>query len=294
VRDEQADLVHSNLTAHFLGYWAARRAGVPELWHLHDRAESFDPVHAVSRRLPAAMALFTTEALAQSEPLLLRRPHAVVAPSCIDIEKLRLTPGDAAVRERLGLPPGPFFLTVARLQEHKGHSVLLDAAAKIAASHPEVRWVMAGKASGAEQEAYLERLRTKVQVLGLEGRVIFTGYVPDEEMVPLMREAIAMVHPARTEGYGLVLLEAMACRLPVLAAAASGPAGILVDDVTGLLVPVDDSDALAAGMVRLLSEPGLRERLRGAAEADVRTRSVDAMVEQTVAVYRRMFTHDRL
>lgn len=288
IRDDKADILHSNLTAHFVGGWAARKAKVPELWHLHDYPFHFDIVHAISQRVPTSFAVFTTKFLESGEPLVARRPHAVVHPNCVDIEKIQATPGDPAVRERLGIGPGPYFLTVTRLQEHKGHPYLIDAAAKIAGEFSDVRWVIAGKAKGEEQETYFKSLQDQVKAKGLEGRVLFPGFIRDEDLVPLFREATALVHPAVTEGYGLVLMEAMAADIPVIAAAASGPAEIITDGINGLLAPVRDPDGLAAAMKRLLTDKALAAKLRTGAAADIANRSVVAMTRDTAAIYRQM------
>jgi glycosyltransferase involved in cell wall biosynthesis len=288
VKADRADILHSNLTAHFVGFWAARRAGVPELWHLHDYAHSFDPVHWIQQQLPADMNLFTTEFLRGGEPKLKNHPGAVVNPNCVDVARLQATPRDRAVRTRLGIGEGPFFVTIARLQSHKGHSSLLEAAAIVARRYPEVKWVIAGMAKGEQQEAYLVQLRQQVKALGIEDRVLFPGFVPDEDLVPLLREARALIHPALTEGYGLVLLEAMACGLPVIAASASGPAEILRDGDTGLLVPMGDPGALSAAMLGLMVDSSLADRLRQNAAEYVLRRGVDTMVEETLAVYRNM------
>ena len=292
LKTDRADILHSNLTAHFVGFWAARRADVPELWHLHDYAHSFDPMHWIQQQLPAAMNLFTTEFLRGGEPKLKKRPGAVVNPNCVDVARLQATPGDPAIRTRLGIGDGPFFVTIARLQGHKGHPFLLEAAAMVARRHPEVKWVIAGTAKGAGQQVYLAQLRRQVKALGIVDRVLFPGFVPDEELVPLLREAQALIHPALTEGYGLVLLEAMACGLPVIAASAPGPAEILRDGETGLLVPVRDPDALTAAMLRLMDDPSLADRLRQHAAEYVLRRGVETMVEETLVVYRNMLGGD--
>jgi glycosyltransferase involved in cell wall biosynthesis len=288
VKADRADILHSNLTAHFVGFWAARRAGVPELWHLHDYAHSFDPVHWIQRHLPANMNLFTTESLRGGEPKLKQRPGAVVNPNCIDVARLQSAPGDPAIRTRLGIGGGPFFVTIARLQSHKGHPFLLEAAAIVVRTHPEIKWVIAGEAKGKQQNAYLAQLQRQVKTLGIEDQVLFPGFVPDEDLVPLLREARALIHPALTEGYGLVLLEAMACGLPVIAASASGPAEIVSDGETGLLVPTRDPDSLAEAMLRLIEDPVLANDLRQHGSAYVQRHGVDTMVRETLAVYGNM------
>jgi glycosyltransferase involved in cell wall biosynthesis len=145
--------------------------------------------------------------------------------------------------------------------------------------------VIAGRASGPEQEDYLTELKQEIARLGLQGRVLLPGFIANDDLGPLFRDAVALVHPAVTEGYGLVLLEAMAHALPVIAA---GPPEIIRHEKNGLLVPVRDPSALASAMNRLLEDPALASRLRAQPEVDVAQRSVDVMVQETVAVYRRI------
>jgi glycosyltransferase involved in cell wall biosynthesis len=147
--------------------------------------------------------------------------------------------------------------------------------------------VIAGRASGPEQEDYLTELKQEVARLGLQGRVLPPGFIANDDLGPLFRDAVALVHPAVTEGYGLVLLEAMAHALPVIAVAAAGPSEIIRHEKNGLLVPVRDPSALALAMNRLLEDPALASRLRAHPEVDVAQRSVD-LVQETVAVYRRI------
>ena len=288
LRADRAQILHSNLTAHLVGSWSARRAGIPELWHLHDYPFHFDRVHAINRRLPADCYLFTTEFLKSGEPSLARHRHAVIHPDCVDVEKLRAAPQTFQVLKQLDLQPAKYFLTVARFQEHKGHRYLIEAAAQLSERHPEIKWVLAGRATGKDQKGYLEELKEQIRARGLHGRVILPGFVADEDLAALFRGAISLVHPAITEGYGLVLLEAMAYGTPVIAAAASGPAEIIQDEKNGLLVPTRDADALGSAMERIIVDTQLAYRVREQASQDVDGRGVDAMVEQTAALYREI------
>lgn len=288
IRSTKASILHSNLTAHFIGGWAARRAHVPELWHLHDYPFHFDPVHAISRMIPADFCVFTTDFLKGGEPRLARGAHAVVRPNCIDVEALRSAPTRPAVWERLNLQPQRYFLTVARLQEHKGHVHLIAAASLLHRVHPEVKFVIAGRAKGAEQEAYLARLLEQTEKAGLQESIVFAGFVPDEDLPALFRGAIALVHPAITEGYGLVLLEAMAHKTPVIAAAAAGPAEIIQDGRNGLLVPVKDGYALNGAMLALLDDKVMAERLGEQGGMDVNGMNSRVMAEEIASIYRSM------
>ncbi len=148
--------------------------------------------------------------------------------------------------------------------------------------------MVAGKASGAEQQRYLDSLKSQVAQATLESRFRFLGFVSDADLAALRREAVALVHPAISEGYGLVLIEAMAVGTPVIAAAADGPAEIIHDGRTGLLVPVSDASALASAMMRILGEPSLGATLAAAAVRDVESHSIDTMVDETIHIYQTL------
>ena len=159
---------------------------------------------------------------------------------------------ERAVRARYGLGDGPFILTVGTLQPRKNHARLVEAFARIG---PRYRLVIAGGRGWAYQE-----VSERVAQLGLDDRVIFPGYVDDADLPGLYRAASALAYPSLYEGFGLPVLEAMACGTPVMAADTSslpevvGEAGLLVDPL--------DVDALAGALVRLLEDEPLRARLR--------------------------------
>jgi glycosyltransferase involved in cell wall biosynthesis len=115
-------------------------------------------------------------------------------------------------------------------------------------------------------------------------RLVLPGRVPD--VAAVLRRADALVHAARWEGFGLAVLEAMLCSLPVVATRVSSVPEIVVDGETGLLVPVDDDRALHEALGRVLGDAGLRSRLGAAGRERARREfSVEAMAQRTLAVY---------
>ena len=134
-------------------------------------------------------------------------------------------------------------------------------------------------------------MRAEADRLAVADRVVFLGALPHYlDIVPYYRAADAFWFPsnARSEAYGLAQVEAMACGCPVINTwiPHSGVSWVSSDNVSGLTVPVDDPSALAAAAQRLLSEPGLRDRLgagarrRAAEEFDQRT-----MAERSLGLY---------
>jgi glycosyltransferase involved in cell wall biosynthesis len=161
----------------------------------------------------------------------------------------------AAMRGQLGVE-GPYVLYTARL-EHPGknHVRLLEAFAELRRSQalPHRLVLAGGRWSGAEA------IDAKVAELGLQGTVIFPGFVPNELLPALYACADLFVFPSLFEGFGIPLLEAMASGTPVCAANTSSvPEGV---GDAGLLFDPTDPQAIAAAIARLLADRGLRERL---------------------------------
>jgi glycosyltransferase involved in cell wall biosynthesis len=116
--------------------------------------------------------------------------------------------------------------------------------------------------------------------LGVENRLFLPGRVPD--VASWLRRASVYVQPSRWEGFGLAVLEAMVCGLPVVATRVSSLPELVADGDTGVLVPPDDPDSLARGIVRALSDHGLGRAGRVRAQQEF---SVWRMADRTAALY---------
>ncbi len=169
--------------------------------------------------------------------------------------------GQALDRASLDTPrSAPLLLSMGRLHEAKAHDITLQALTEL----PEAWLWIAGV---GPQEA---KLKGMAAALGVEDRVRFLGWRTDASA--LYRAADLCVFPSRYEPLGNVVIQAWAHGLPVVAAASQGPAALIEDGRDGLLVPIEDPAALAAGVRRLLDDSALhaafatRGRKRVAAE----------------------------
>jgi glycosyltransferase involved in cell wall biosynthesis len=164
----------------------------------------------------------------------------------------------AEVRERLG--DGPVVLFVARLSPERDPVALVRAAARVVAEVPDARFAVVG------QGALEDDLHRTIAELGLEDHVVLFGYRDD--VWTFLRTATCFVALSdRNNIWVTAMVEAMRAGLPVVATTAGDTADELTDGVDALLVPVGDEAAIAAALVRLLSDPGLRDRLaQGAAD----------------------------
>jgi glycosyltransferase involved in cell wall biosynthesis len=165
-------------------------------------------------------------------------------------------------------------LAVSRLTPQKGLDVAVRALPLLA---PDTVLVVLGE---GPERAELERLAGE---LGVARRVFLLGRVPD--VAAWLQRATVLVHPARWEGFGLAVLEAMLAGLPVVASNISSLPELVVDGETGILVHADDAPALALGVARALEEPGLGAAGR---ERALREFSVARMADRTAALYRAL------
>jgi glycosyltransferase involved in cell wall biosynthesis len=179
-------------------------------------------------------------------------------------------------------------LFVGRLIERKGAEFAIRALAELRRRGRGARLTVAG--DGADRP----RLEALVRELGLSGVVELAGALSHDAVAERYRTASVLLMPAVTdwkgeqEGFGMVLVEAMASGLPVVATRSGGIPDVVTDGATGLLVPERDATALAGAVARLLDDPALAERLAASARADLDARfSPAAIARGFEAVYRR-------
>lgn len=183
-----------------------------------------------------------------------------------------------ADRAALATPAdAPVALALARLHEKKGLDTLLDAAAKV----PGLYVWIAG-------EGPLETdLKAQSARLGLDDRVRFLGWRNDRGA--LLAACNFVAFPSRYEPFGTVTVDAWAASRPLIAADAVGPAAYVRDGVNGLLIPKNDSDALARAMQRMISEPDLGARLiAGGRESYEASFTRQAFVRDCLSFYERV------
>jgi glycosyltransferase involved in cell wall biosynthesis len=178
----------------------------------------------------------------------------IVIPNGVDTSLFK--PGrDSSIRESLRLPEDAILVgAIGNVRGPKAYEVLLEAAALLARRSERFHFVIAGDASGERGKSLLE-LRSR---LGLEQRVTFLGLRADVATVLQNLDVFAL--SSRTEGFSIACIEALACGVPVVATRSGGPQQIL-DEHTGILVPVDDAQELAAGIYRVAFTPELRRSL---------------------------------
>ena len=277
VRDLRADVVHTHLVhADVYGGLAAALRGA----RLVSTKHNDDPFRlGLFRYVELGLAQITSRIVTITEALRRFTIDQVGIPA----EKVE------TIHYGLDEPPRPWgenprndvpsdarvLLAIARLTEQKG----VDVAVRALASLPDDT-VLVVLGEGPERETLEELARE----LGVASRVFLRGREPD--VAAWLDRASVLVHPARWEGFGLGVLEAMLAGLPVVASNVSSLPELVVDGETGLLVRPDDPSALALGIARALEE---RDRLGAAGRERARSEfSVARMADRTAELYARL------
>jgi glycosyltransferase involved in cell wall biosynthesis len=184
-----------------------------------------------------------------------------------------------AVENRLGIT-GPFVLTVGDLQPRKNHLGLLKAFEEVMLAHPQLkhRLVFVGK-----ETWYSPRLHQAVDASRVADRVHFAGFVDDADLVNFYGACDLFVYPSFYEGFGLPILEAMACGRAV--ACSNSTAMPEVADSAGLLFAPDDVPEMARAMTDILIDPELRARLERLGQQHAASFSWERSAAQTLDAY---------
>ncbi|MGE5470383.1 MAG: glycosyltransferase [Bacteroidota bacterium] len=297
---QDCDLIHiqTPFVAHYAGLRAARRLGLPVLATYHTLFEEYLQHYApwlpagwlkgqarrFSRRQCNALDAVVVPSSAMQQRLLAYGVEVPLHVLPTGIPTSRFGHGNGpAFRERHGISPGrPVALFVGRVAHEKNIAFLLHALCRTRQLRPEALLVIAGEgpAMGA--------LKAQVRQLGLQGAVHFIGYLDRQNELPdCYAAADVFVFASRTETQGLVLLEAMAAGLPVIALAEMGTTDILAPG-RGCLVPPPDPAAFGEALGDFFNRPLAWRHLAAEAPAYAEAWSDAAMAARLAGLYREL------
>jgi phosphatidyl-myo-inositol dimannoside synthase len=273
--------------AGYPAWWLSRRQGVPYGVVVHGtelllldhkiRASRFKRWTAgglVTGATVLAANSTWTAGTARGLYELLDRPDLAARVQVVPLgtEPTQFRPGidTRPVRAKYGLDGGPWLLTVARLEWHKGIDTVIRALPAVRAAHPGTRYAVAGV---GPRLAELERLAGEC---GVRHAVEFLGFVPDDELPAVYNAAdlylgASRYHDLLAEGFGISLVEASASGIAVVGGRSGGVPDAVRDGETGILVDPEDPAAVAAGITLLLGDEALRRRMGAAGRRAVET-----------------------
>lgn len=207
----------------------------------------------------------------------------IVGEASDPIFKVLENPVPTPCLESLGITAaGRYVVYVGGFGQHKNLEMLVAVFAKLAAQpdFSDVRLVMVGETKKEVFHSYFETIRQQVAALGLANRVIFTGYLPDDELVVLLNLATVLTLPSLMEGFGLPAVEAVACGCPVIATTASPLPALLGE--AGLYIDPHKAEDLELALARVLGLEELQQHMRCAGVAVTRNLTWEAAARQLI------------
>ena len=257
IRERSVAIVHTNCTHVLSGVVAAKLTGRPDITHVR---ENILPPRLLSLPLARLFWLLSGRMIAVSagaaREFLGERashPKVRVIHDGVDVQAFRSDCEPALARAGLGWPERDLHVgIIARLTPWKGHSIFLEAAARIAKADRTVRFVIIGDSDTPRNDAYKEQLAALACRLSIADRVRWTGFVDPVQPVAAALDVVVLPS-VRPEPFGRTIVEAMAMQRAVVATNRGGPPEILAHG-GGVLVPPGDAEALAAAISGLLSD----------------------------------------
>jgi len=267
VHSQNIKLVHANsLKSAIISGLSARLANVPLVWHVRD----FLPVGFFRQLFTRLAYLLATKVIVNSKAVggIFRfvqkdsSEKVKIIYNCIDLDLYNPNVDGNDLRRELNIGTNIALIGfIGRIHPEKGIEYLIRAVREVVKIVPEVRFLVVGDAAVGKEE-YQKRMRDLSAELGLADKILFLGY--RKEVVKIIAALDILVLPSLREPFGLVSLEAMAMKKPVVATNTGGSPEVVIDGKTGLLVPPRDSGALFSAIIRLLKDKELARKMGAA------------------------------
>ena len=289
ITQESPDLIHANsLSMGRVAGPVAARLGTPSIAHLRDiiklNRAAIDDLNCHTRLVAVSQATRAFHVAAG-----LSTDKTVVVYNGIDLERFRPQAATGYLHKELGLPDDARLVgTIGQISLRKGLDILCEAAELVAEQTADVHFLIVGARVSEKEESRQLEAELRATAARLSGRVYLLGIRTDVDR--LLPELTLLVHPARQEPLGRVLLEAAAAGVAIIATEVGGTREIFPSEVRAArLVPPDDAPALADEIQNLLADKAERQRMSAAARARVAAafdviQAGDALVEQYRAV----------
>jgi glycosyltransferase involved in cell wall biosynthesis len=292
LKKEKIDIVHTHMYAsNITGVIAARLARIPVIIsHVHSLHEWNSRNRIWMEKIAdhfRSGAIVNSEFVKQAFIQKIGIPHPEKVKVLYNVAPLTNThPGDPErIRRELGIPPHVRIIgAVSRLVHKKGVDLFIRAAAEIRKSHPEAFFLIAGK--GKE----LENLFHLTESLNLKGQVLFAGERKDmENIYPLFD---IFVLSSRDEPFGMVLLEAMQFKIPIVATAVGGVPEVVNGGKAALLIPPESPHEMAAAIIKLLDDPLFAQKLGEQGSVRAKDFPVEKYVQTLEQYYENLWENE--
>jgi len=287
----QADLIHTNTILTPEGGIAARRLGLPHVWHLRELLGPGNPFRLVREgdafgsymRQHCSIIVANSHTSAATIRNWVAPDQMAIVPNGIDISRFQVRP-DSPSQQRVVVG-----MVGSLTSRWKKHGLFVEAASLVDRALP-IEWRIYGhdpsQAGTVPGDSYADALHAQIASAGMKDRFAWPGFITDP--AEIMSEIDILVHPADHESFGRVVVEAMAAGLPVVTVRGGGVEEIVQNEVTGLLVEKDNPRELAAAIEKVARDASLARALglagRQRAES---TYSLDACAAGIMNVYRQ-------
>ena len=282
-----AQIAHcSEIKATYHNSLATMLAGVPLLTHVRSRFAKL-PFRDRLTFLPTKLYVFVSKDSWRQFAIKVPERKARVLYDAVSISEVSANVD--SVREEFGIPSGaPLIGMVARVNPQKDYFTLADAAAKVLAKRPDVKFIVVGDNSQVElNRNHYAEVRRRIEDLGIANAFLFTGFRED---IPRLVSAFdVFVLSTHREGLPLSVIEAMGIGKPVVATAVDGIPEIVDQGVTGLLHQHGDSEGLASAILACIEDPAKAASMGDAARRLVASEyTMDAYVRNVTRIYNEM------
>ncbi len=297
VRNQNIKLVHANsLKSAIISGLSARLANVPVVWHVRD----FLPVGFFRQLLIRLAYLLANQVIVNSKAVGKIFKYGEenssvkikVIHNCIDSDLYNPNINGNVLRRELDIGTDIALIGfVGRVHPEKGIEYLIRAVRGVVKVVPEVKFLIVGGTDPTEKE-YQERMRDLSTELDLADKILFLGY--RKEVVKIIAALDILVLPSLREPFGLVSLEAMAMKKPVVTTNTGGSPEVIIDGKTGLLVSPRDSCALSSAIIKLLKDKELAKRMGAAGRKRVMNFfSVESTIFSVQEMYNKILRNCR-
>jgi glycosyltransferase involved in cell wall biosynthesis len=278
IRERSIDIVNAHhYAAFFYSYLGSKILNKKNLIYTEHSVADVESISGLHQKICTCL-LYNTNAVAAvskevRQSVIKTFPShsrkVVCIPNGVEIERFTSPLNSGEIRKQLNIYPYNFIIgTIANFKKVKNHRILIHAFYKLSLVYPKLRLVLVGRSFAGDKENSETEILSLLHSLGLANRVILTGY--REDIASILKSFDVFCLPSLSEGLPVSVLEAMAAGVPVVGTDVRGIREVILNEKTGLLVPSDNVDSLAASLERLILDPLLRESLKRSAFEFVR------------------------